>query len=74
MSNYSIEPRRFYKRRAEVVFAMYIAVVHMHGPFPVISGASGVKNWHPPIGQTGRKGMSKREEERMRGGIESQCS
>jgi hypothetical protein len=31
---------------------------------PWISGASGVKNWHPPIGQTGRKGVSRREAER----------
>jgi hypothetical protein len=55
-------PRRFYKRRAYVVFAIYIAVVHTWS-FSVISGASSVKIWHPP--RTGREKGS--EEGRGRG-------
>jgi hypothetical protein len=45
------KPRRFYKRRADVVFAIYVysrCTMYMHGAFPEISGASSVKNWHPP--------------------------
>jgi hypothetical protein len=49
--------RRFYERRADVVFAIYIAVV-IHGAFSVISGASSVKIWHPP-----RAGREKGSEE-----------
>jgi hypothetical protein len=52
-SDYVARARRFYKRRADVVFAIYIAVVHA-----VISGASSVKIWHPP-----RTGMEKGSEE-----------
>jgi hypothetical protein len=63
MQNYESVSRRFYKRRADVVFAVYIAVVYMHGVFSVISGASSVKIWHPP-----RTGMEKGSEEgRVRG-------
>jgi hypothetical protein len=59
-------PRRFYKRRADVVFAIYIAVVlYMHGVFLVISGASSVKIWHPP-----RTGMEKRSERGRGRGME----
>jgi hypothetical protein len=43
-----VDPRSFYKRRADVVFAIYTAVVHIHVAFSVISGASSVKIWHPP--------------------------
>jgi hypothetical protein len=54
-----LHPRRFYKRRADVVFAIYIAVVHtVHGSFSVISGASSVKIWHSP-----RAGREKGSEE-----------
>jgi hypothetical protein len=65
---------RFYKRRADVVFAIYIAVVmYMHGVFSVISGNSSVKIWHPP-----RTGIEKGSEEgRGRGnelGAEGQYS
>jgi hypothetical protein len=57
-------PRRFYKRRADVVFAIYITVVHtVHGAFSVISGASSVDIWHPP--RIGREKGS--EEGRGRG-------
>jgi hypothetical protein len=52
-------PRGFYKRRADVVFAIYIAV------FSVISGASSVKIWHPP-----RTGMEKGSVEGRVRGIE----
>jgi hypothetical protein len=62
------KPWRFYKRRADVVFAIYIADVYIHGAFSVISGASSVES-------TGREKGS--EEGRVRGnewGVESQCS
>jgi hypothetical protein len=60
-----VNPRWFYKRRADGVFAIFIAVVH--GAFPVISIASGVKNWHPP--RTDReKGVNRREKEGWSGG------
>jgi hypothetical protein len=63
---------RFYKRRADVVFAIqYIAIVHpKNGAFPAISGASSVKIWHPE--QAGRKGVRRGEEEGMSRGAESQ--
>jgi hypothetical protein len=48
LDKYEYNPRRFYKRRAVVTFALYIAVIYMHGAFPAIGGASSVKNWHPP--------------------------
>jgi hypothetical protein len=70
-------PRRFYKRRADVVFAIYIAVVqNIHGAFPAISGAS--KNIVLKFGihqeQSGRKGVRRGEEERMSREVESQYS
>jgi hypothetical protein len=35
--------------------------MYMHGPFPAISGASGVKNWQPP------RTDSEKGSERVRG-------
>jgi hypothetical protein len=49
---------------------LYIYPLYMHGPFPAISGASGVKNWHPPRTE-GRKGVRGREEDGWSGGLES---
>jgi hypothetical protein len=58
-----VYPRRFYKRRADILFAIYIAFVYMHGAFSVISGASSVKIWDSP-----RIGLEKGSEEgRVRG-------
>jgi hypothetical protein len=37
---------------------LYIKPLYMHGVFKVISGASSVKNWHPP-----RTGIEKGSEE-----------
>jgi hypothetical protein len=52
------QPRRFYKRRVDVVFAIYIKPLYMHGAISAISGASSVKIFHPP-----RTGIEKGSEE-----------
>jgi hypothetical protein len=62
IKTFAVGPRRFYKRRADAVFALYIDAVHPWS-FPATSGASGVKNWRPP--RTDREKGS--EQERGRG-------
>jgi hypothetical protein len=59
-------PRRFYKRRTDVVFAIYKAVVQSMEPLVLKFSI------HP--GQAGRKGVRRGEEEGVSRGVESQYS
>jgi hypothetical protein len=70
----STRPRRFYKRRADIVFVIHTAVVRTCMELFQRLVAPLVLKFGIHQEQAGRKGVSRREEEGTSGMVESQCS